>query len=154
MQRKGDRMSIKSTTVLFSSALGLAAVALAAGASSALTERLNYGEHEFQAKCASCHGESAKGNGPMAASLARVPPDLTTLTARYGNGSFPANLAWQVIDGRPYEGDPLAPRTMPVWGQEFRHETMMSAEPPDTPEMYVDNRIETLVEYLESIQAR
>ena len=147
-------MSIRTTTVLLSSALGLAAAALAAGASSVSTGQSSFGEHQFQAKCASCHGDSGKGNGPMAASLARVPPDLTTFTARYGNGSFPANLAWQVIDGRPYEGDPLAPRTMPVWGREFRHETTMSVEPPDAPEMYVDNRIEALVEYLESIQAR
>lgn len=89
----------------------------------------------------------------MAKSLARVPPDLTTLSMRYG-GAFPTHLAWQIIDGRPYEGDVQAPRPMPVWGQEFRHETTMSIEQPDSPELLVDNRISALVDYLESIQAR
>jgi mono/diheme cytochrome c family protein len=146
-------MSIRTKTVVFSGALGLAAAALAAGASGASTDPLGYGKYEFQAKCASCHGDSGKGNGPMAASLVRVPPDLTTLSTRYG-GSFPTHLAWQIIDGRPYEGDAQAPRQMPVWGQEFRHETTMSPEPPDAPELHVDTRIAALVDYLESIQAR
>ena len=146
-------MSIRTTTVLLSSALGLTVAALAAGASSVSTDQLRYGEHQFQAKCASCHGDSGKGNGPMASSLDRVPPDLTTLTTRYG-GSFPTHLAWQIIDGRPYEGDVQAPRAMPVWGQEFRHETTMSVEQPASPELYVDNHISALVDYLESIQAR
>ena len=38
----------------------------------------------YRAYCAVCHGEDAKGNGPMTKSLKSLPPDLTRLFARNG----------------------------------------------------------------------
>jgi len=38
----------------------------------------------YKAYCAVCHGEDAKGNGPMTKSLKSLPPDLTRLFARNG----------------------------------------------------------------------
>ncbi len=56
------------------------------------------GERDFNLYCASCHGESGKGDGPKAAGLEIRTPDLTTLTARYG--TFPAERLRRMIDGR------------------------------------------------------
>ena len=75
------------------------------------------GAELFLRYCAACHGESAQGDGPVAASFATPIPDLTRLAARRG-GEFPANEIRETIDGR----SPLVAhgtRQMPVWGYEF-----------------------------------
>ncbi len=66
--------------------------------------------------CATCHGIDAKGNGPMAPSLLVQPPDLSTLTNRYG-GTFPVARIVTRIDGR----DPLVSHgsAMPIYGDFF-----------------------------------
>ena len=46
------------------------------------------GKQAFLGSCASCHGFDAKGTGEMADALFKMPPDLTTLSARNG-GVFP-----------------------------------------------------------------
>jgi mono/diheme cytochrome c family protein len=63
--------------------------------------------------CASCHGDGARGDGPVAPTLAALVPDLTRISERYGE--FPADRLRQIIDGRslvPAHGT----RYMPVWG--------------------------------------
>lgn len=102
------------------------------------------GQELYVRHCASCHGISGKGDGPVAASLTRPTPDLTTL-ARQGRFDE-ANLI-AIIDGRrvvPVHG----PREMPVWGAVF------SAELEATPytEYTTLLHTETLVEYLRTIQ--
>lgn len=75
------------------------------------------GPELFARFCASCHGDQARGDGPVASSLAVRVPDLTRLAERNG-GRFPADDVLQFIDGRI---DVMAhgPRTMPVWGYEL-----------------------------------
>jgi mono/diheme cytochrome c family protein len=74
------------------------------------------GEELFGQFCASCHGESGQGNGPVAKSLVTVPADLTRISERYG--AFPAARIRETIDGR---GLVVAhgTRTMPIWGYEL-----------------------------------
>jgi mono/diheme cytochrome c family protein len=102
------------------------------------------GEELYVRYCASCHGISGKGDGPVAASLRNPPPDLTTLSRQ---GRFDAANLMAIIDGRrvvPAHG----PREMPVWGAIF------GSELEDSP--YVEYttllHTETLVEYLRTIQ--
>lgn len=98
--------------------LGLAMIAPAAVAQSAEDP----GRHQFMERCAACHGEQGKGDGPYAAMLRHQPADLTTLTARHA-GTYPAEWVARVIDGRdlfPVHGT----REMPIWGREF---VMMAA---------------------------
>ncbi len=114
--------------------------------------RFDLGKYEYQSKCASCHGVSGKGDGPMRSLLTRAPSDLTTYARRNG-GAFPTQLAWQVIDGRPIESGAHGPREMPVWGQDFRREFLRPEKGP-TAEWYVAGRISVLIEYLESIQGK
>jgi mono/diheme cytochrome c family protein len=71
----------------------------------------------FQLHCASCHGEDARGNGPVAEFISVKVPDLTQISAAHG-GSFPEDEVFRIIDGQaemPAHGS----RHMPVWGYEF-----------------------------------
>jgi len=52
----------------------------------------------FKAYCATCHGDSAKGNGPAAPALKIPPPDLTTLAKKNG-GKFPADRVSTILRG-------------------------------------------------------
>ncbi len=105
------------------------------------------GETEYMIACAGCHGETAKGDGPLAGLLKIQTPDLTGLTAR-NNGTFPFEYAVFVIDRRkviPVHGD-----DMPVWGD--RYVAAASSERGESAEMVARGRILSLVYYLESIQ--
>jgi mono/diheme cytochrome c family protein len=76
------------------------------------------GKRTYLSLCASCHGTSAKGDGPVAPHLNQKPPDLTSLAAANG-GMFPFEHVYAAIDGR------LGIRVhgtseMPVWGMAAR----------------------------------
>ena len=47
------------------------------------------GRNEFMIACAGCHGETAKGDGPLAGLLNIDTPDLTTIAAEKGDGECP-----------------------------------------------------------------
>jgi mono/diheme cytochrome c family protein len=103
------------------------------------------GAQAFRTYCASCHGTSARGNGPLADQLRQLPADLTKFTTRNG-GVFPGERLARIIDGRdvPAHGD----REMPVWGDAFTFSRGgLSAEE-------VKARIAAIVRYLEGIQER
>ena len=76
------------------------------------------GKKAYLSLCASCHGTSAKGDGPVAPHLNQKPPDLTNLAAANG-GVFPSERVYQAIDGRRDIGV-HGPREMPVWGMASR----------------------------------
>jgi len=75
------------------------------------------GAELYQRFCASCHGKTGTGDGPVASSLAVVTPDLTRIAKRHG-GNFPAERIYQIVDGR-LTRPPHGTRDMPVWGWEF-----------------------------------
>ena len=104
------------------------------------------GRASFRIYCATCHGADAKGEGPMADNLRVRPPDLT-LIAKRNAGRFPADTVRRTIDGRnPVKGH--GGPEMPVWGDAFR-------SPSDAySDAKVAEKIDALVEYLKSIQAR
>jgi mono/diheme cytochrome c family protein len=82
----------------------------------AAAEGLDPGARLFGLHCAVCHGEDARGNGPMAPALTTMPPDLTRLAARNG-GTYPATFVARTLDGRDM---PVAHgATMPVFAWFF-----------------------------------
>jgi mono/diheme cytochrome c family protein len=104
------------------------------------------GSSVFRTYCASCHGPSGRGDGPVAEFLKRKPADLTRIAERNA-GTFPAERVFQMIDGRQVvkaHGD----SQMPVWGDAFAKSTT------DSDERAVKAKIDSLVEYLASMQAR
>lgn len=111
-----------------------------------------FGQREFESNCASCHGVSGRGGGPLVGFLSKSPPDLTQL-AKNNSGVFPIARLYDVIEGGsvPAHGT----RDMPVWGQDYRIQAATYfMETPYDPEFYVRSRILALVEYLSRIQAK
>jgi len=104
------------------------------------------GEEIYGRFCASCHGDRAHGDGPVARSLGVMVPDLTKITQRYGN--FPTNLIRDTIDGRGARIDAHGSRTMPVWGYEFYVEEGGDVN----AQQEMRKTIAKLVDYLRSIQ--
>jgi mono/diheme cytochrome c family protein len=104
------------------------------------------GEETFYRFCASCHGETGAGDGPVAAGLPIAVPDLTQLRRHQGE-DFPAATLRKIIDGREiviYHGT----RYMPVWGYEFWIEEGADEAAQSRVEIIIDN----LITYIESIQ--
>jgi hypothetical protein len=100
----------------------------------------------FHQYCASCHGEKANGNGPVAPYLTTKPSDLTTITARQ-QGNFPEDQILRIITGE--ENPPgHGTRTMPVWGERLQDDIVGGASKPAVAR----GRIAFLVDYLKSIQ--
>ncbi len=104
------------------------------------------GEELFGRFCASCHGEHARGDGPVARSLNTAVPDLTRIRARYGE--FPAMLVRDTIDGRGVDIRAHGTRAMPVWGYEF----WVDEGGDVVAQKVVRAAINRLVDYLRSLQ--
>jgi mono/diheme cytochrome c family protein len=103
------------------------------------------GARLFATHCSTCHGPSGHGDGPLAAQLRQVPPDLTRFTARNG-GLFPSERVYRIIDGRGVASH--GNQEMPVWGDVFtRSRDQLTDEA-------VQTRIEAIVKYLQRIQQR
>jgi len=100
----------------------------------------------FQRYCSSCHGVTARGDGPTAESLRTRPADLTEIAKRRG-GTFPTGEIARFIDGR-FTLSAHGSREMPVWGERF------GSDIPDADlgESISRGNIASLVEYLKSIQ--
>jgi mono/diheme cytochrome c family protein len=105
------------------------------------------GEEIFGRFCASCHGDMAHGDGPVARSLGVMVPDLTKISQHYGG--FPTQLVRDTIDGRGARINAHGTRTMPVWGYEFWVEEGGDV----TAQQEMRKTIAKLVDYLRSIQA-
>jgi mono/diheme cytochrome c family protein len=100
----------------------------------------------YKTYCASCHGVSGRGDGPVAESLRRPPGDLTLLAV--GNdGVFPEDRLVRIIDGRQ------TVRThgnsdMPVWGDGLSRSIGRGGE------ALRQARIREIVKHLASLQQR
>ena len=99
------------------------------------------GRNLYLGYCASCHGPTGAGDGPIAPALKYGMQDLRTLEQR--KGVFPHDWLREIIDGRTLRAV-HGTREMPVWGWQF-----YLAEGSEEP---VAARIDALVEHLRSIQ--
>lgn len=117
-------------------------------AAPAAAQEMDPGADLFAYYCASCHGDAATGDGPMAQYLTLPVPDLTGLSARNG-GRFPMLDVVHRLDGsRP---DLLHRTPMPNFGAVFDAETQSYG---DEIAALLDRngRILTLTFYLEGLQ--
>ncbi len=106
------------------------------------------GEELFMRYCATCHGEDAMGDGPMAPLLLEQPADLTGISERAG-GTFPVFEVVRKIDGR----DPLLAHggEMPLWGDFFEGDDQAISTEEGQPVM-TSAPIVALVEWLREQQ--
>jgi mono/diheme cytochrome c family protein len=104
-------------SAIFKTSLLTTALLLSSGVVFAQQKSIDFGKMEFDANCAVCHGEDAKGNGSLRELLRASPPDLTLL-AKNNKGIFPMGRMYEVIDGAgvPSHGS----REMPIWGKTYR----------------------------------
>jgi mono/diheme cytochrome c family protein len=131
-------------------AWGLLTAAIIVGASALVTVRAQgaqpySGNGDYQVYCSSCHGTEARGDGTIAKSLKKRPADLTQLSRR-NNGVYPEEKVFKTIDGR--KGGAHSDSDMPAWGDVFA-KASESASPENTA-----LRIDTLVKYIETLQAK
>jgi mono/diheme cytochrome c family protein len=99
----------------------------------------------FRHYCRSCHGEEAKGDGPVSQYLTPKPADLTRIAER-NKGEFPTDKVYDAVaGGHPVKGHGTS--EMPVWGTAFRESHVSSSDEE------VRQRILEVVAYLRSIQS-
>ncbi len=134
-------------------ALSLAAVAILVGVilyfSTRPTEVIAVqGQDLFLRFCASCHGLSGTGDGPVAAALQIRPADLTRLRERY-NDPLPLRQIIAAIDGRQpvrAHGD----SAMPVWGEIIERD--MRERKIGWPQATTIQRVRLIAEYIMTLQ--
>ncbi len=125
----------------------IALLVLAAG-SAAAAENAASGSQIYANNCASCHGPTGEGNGPVAAVLNVNVPNLRNLAER-NHGVFPTADVRAYIDGRNLpaaHGD----RYMPIWGAEFG----WGGKGKAATEKLIAERIDAVVDYLKKLQYR
>jgi mono/diheme cytochrome c family protein len=105
------------------------------------------GETLYLQLCASCHGATGVGDGPVASSLKVSIPDLTRIAWRDGD-EFPREDVKRSIDGR-IERMAHGPREMPVWGIRFYD---LSNPDRSSEQARVEAMIDKLVEQIEKMQ--
>jgi mono/diheme cytochrome c family protein len=105
-------------------------------------EEYTSGAHLYRAYCASCHGDTGRGDGPVA-DLGPRPPDLTQLTRKAG-GTFPRAEVLAVLRQTRRLPGHQAP-AMPNWLELLRR-----SEHRD--ERVVEQRLDALVAHIESLQ--
>lgn len=127
--------------------IGIATL-LAALAGPAAAQDAEQGEWLYGGFCATCHGETGKGDGPMTEVLTIQPADLTQLSAGNG-GTFPVLRVARQIDGRDRglgHGGP-----MPLFGRFFEGDDVAIPAEGGQP-MMTSRGIADLIAYLETIQ--
>jgi len=143
MHFKEDTMTMRRSPHTAGLWILLAGSFLATNASAQQGPPAVTGQGTYATFCATCHGTSGKGDGPLATSLTPRPPDLTLIASRNG-GTFPMDRVARIVDGRAaVKGH--GGGEMPVWGDAFANSR------DATP---VEDRIRRVVAYLASIQAK
>lgn len=113
-----------------------------------MQKKVPSGAEDFATYCAACHGDRAKGDGPMASTLDSTPADLTGLAAR-NKGVFPATAVMSKIWG--YTEGPDG-EMMPQFAPLLDGENMVLFDGGDGIATPTPLRLVQLAEYLKSIQ--
>ncbi|MEM9344929.1 MAG: cytochrome c [Pseudomonadota bacterium] len=116
---------------------------------SAAAQDAERGAEIFASYCATCHGEAARGDGPMVGVLAVLPPDLTGL-ARVNDGIFPVAWVAAKVDGR----DRVVSHggVMPTWGDFFEGVQSVAIPSEYGQPVLTSEPIADLIAHLEAIQ--
>jgi mono/diheme cytochrome c family protein len=134
--------TMKTTIV----SLALLGAVLSAGAASAQDD-VDPGQAYYEQYCATCHGKTGMGDGPMTEMMTTSVPDLTGLAAA-NNGIFPMRQVIRIIDGNRTlraHGGP-----MPIYGALFREERGSLSRRENM--LYSRGKLLSIAYYLETLQ--
>lgn len=109
------------------------------------------GKSNYAALCANCHGDDAKGQGPVADLYKIELPDLTKLSEGAG-GRFPFSDVYEnIILGMDSPAHGMA--MMPIWGDFFMADALQDRGVSNSDAIYMAaGRALTVAYFLESIQ--
>jgi mono/diheme cytochrome c family protein len=133
----------------------VAAVVVLFGQAKQVNAQQNSARQDFLTLCADCHNADAKGNGPLAKNLTKIPPDLTRIRERAG-GVFDEKAVYDWILGLKMS-DAHGSREMPIWGDWLMDEAVEDSTSLDAAraaEKEIEQRIMAIVEYLKSLQMK
>lgn len=125
---------------------GVGAAVVAAGVlAGCVPPATGAGRADYDRFCASCHGATGRGDGPVGRDLNPRPADLTRLSADNG-GTFPLLAVMAKIDGYT-----RGPEAMPEFGAVLEGETVFLETSPGvmTP---TPARLLELARYVETLQ--
>ena len=140
----------------------LACIALsgaAAAQTQSVQDRVNQkqrsGKSEFEATCAVCHGNDAKGHGSFSLFMTKRVPDLTQL-AKSNNGEFPFMRIYEMMNG-PGQIPGHDIREMPIWSEYYKDRAPKDLGPfYNYSDMltYVNTKTMSLLAYIATIQEK
>ena len=128
----------------------LATLALVFGLIACAPAREVVGRDIYNDNCTSCHGKTARGDGPLAVQLDRPVPDLTLISKR-NEGVFPMAEVLSTIDGytrRAREGNLV----MPEFGVDLQAGPLVNFDSGDGIATPTPSRLIAIGEYLRSLQ--
>ena len=106
------------------------------------------GRAVYEQYCASCHGLTADGKGPVAEEMKISPADLRKLGQKYGT-PIPKPKLRELIDGRQMVRS-HGTADMPVWGDNL----IRNAPPTANVELFKRGTIIVILDYLETLQLK
>lgn len=115
----------------------------------ASAQQADVGQDLFEQYCATCHGLSGAGDGPLTVYLTEKVSDLTIL-AENNDGAFPMLKVIHIIDGRTGLRGHGGP--MPTYGDIFEAEERSGMEGDYGPVLAARGRIMSVALYLEQLQ--
>jgi len=136
-----------AAAVVLASLVGVAGLGNAQG--------IDIGKREYTENCATCHGASGKGDGPLAGIINQHISDLTVLS-KENNGAFPFARVYEVIDGTR-EAKGHGTRDMPIWGSVYNERApqwLGFDYTRDDAQAFVRGRILALIGYIQTLQAK
>ena len=108
-------------------------------------EDYSSGAYLYRAFCATCHGETGKGDGPVADIADRRPADLTILRRNNG-GTYPRDRVLRVLENvEPIPGH--EPPAMPNW-----RNVLKTTEGGN--ERVIRTRLEALADHVGTLQEK
>lgn len=112
-------------------------------------QQADIGQELYEQYCATCHGLSGKGDGPLTRYILDKVSDITLLTQN-NDGVFPMLEVMRIVDGRAGLRGHGGP--MPTYGDVFEHMADSGTEDETATILAARGRIMSVALYLEQMQ--
>lgn len=111
-------------------------------------EAQSAGKTLYMENCVSCHGDTGRGDGPLAKGSGAPPADLTRIAARR-DGVWPMLEVMAIVDG--YSRSTLPSEDMPIF-DDFLNDDMIDFDTGNGVSALAPIKLIEIVNYLETLQ--